>query len=485
MIKKLLYLEWKEFTRSASFKTNLLLKIITGIFAFYLIILFLLLGFGSFYMLKDMGFEPLSTVNKYLIYYLQIDLIIRLFFQKSPALKIRPLLVLQINKTKIVYFCLLKTVISFFNIIHLFFFLLFSVTLLIEGYNFISVSLWCLGIVSLLNINNILNIIISNNQKINIVFKLSLLIFGGLHYFDFFDITIFSAPFFELLFQVRWMFVFLLLTVAYLYYYSFQYYKKELYLDTSLYLKENSIVVENFSWLDRFGKLSKFLKNDIKLITRNKRSKMTLLMSFLFLFYGLFISLNLDSAFFPRIIIGMIVSGGFLSFFGQFVPSWDSSYYPLMMTQNIYYREYLESKWWLIIIATFISTLLASFYLFIDIEIYKNVLAGSIYNMGINSYLVLYGGAYNKTPIDLESSTNAYAKKSNFNLKLFLHSLPRIFLPILLFWSGSALMNDNLGYIFVAVAGILGFAFRNFFLSKIEKTYKSEKHHTLLAYKQK
>jgi hypothetical protein len=29
------------------------------------------------------------------------------------------------------------------------------------------------------------------------------------------------------------------------------------------------------------------------------------------------------------------VSGGFLITFGQFVPSWDSSYYQLMMTQNI------------------------------------------------------------------------------------------------------------------------------------------------------
>ena len=38
--------------------------------------------------------------------------------------------------------------------------------------------------------------------------------------------------------------------------------------------------------------------------------------------------------------------------FGQFVPSWDSAYYKLLMSQNITYKDYLASKWWLVVIAT-------------------------------------------------------------------------------------------------------------------------------------
>ncbi len=59
-----------------------------------------------------------------------------------------------------------------------------------------------------------------------------------------------------------------------------------------------------------------------------------------------------------HIFAGIFVSGGFLFTFGQFVPSWDSSYYQLMMTQNIPYKGYLSSKWWLIVIATFVSTII-------------------------------------------------------------------------------------------------------------------------------
>jgi len=71
-------------------------------------------------------------------------------------------------------------------------------------------------------------------------------------------------------------------------------------------------------------------------------------MSFLFIFYGLLFFTNSIEAYnnpAMHVFAGIFVSGGFLFTFGQFVPSWDSAYYPLMMSQNISYRQYLTSKW--------------------------------------------------------------------------------------------------------------------------------------------
>src|SRR5690606_40470832 len=96
-----------------------------------------------------------------------------------------------------------------------------------------------------------------------------------------------------------------------------------------------------------FGTLAPFLKLDLKLLTRNKRTRTVLYMSLAFLLYGLFFLLNPSGAFEGStfvILSGIMVTGGFMLMFGQYVPSWDSSYYPLMMTQNIPYRRYLESK---------------------------------------------------------------------------------------------------------------------------------------------
>jgi hypothetical protein len=155
-----------------------------------------------------------------------------------------------------------------------------------------------------------------------------------------------------------------------------------------------------------------------------------------------------------------------------------------MMTQNISYKNYLTSKWWLIVIATVISTLVSSFYIYLGWEIYLIILAGAIYNIGINSHLVLYAGAYTKTPIDLSSSKGAFGDKKAFNLHTTLISLPKIVLPVLLYALGKYLEGPNTGLALVAGAGLIGFALRDRVFSQIEKVYKVEKYKTIQAYKQ-
>ncbi|RTY95934.1 DUF5687 family protein [Flavobacterium sp. GT3R68] len=488
MFKLFLKLEWKAFLRSASFGTNLALKILMAFGAIYLIMVFLLIGIGGFYMLQDMKIDPLITVNKYLIYYFVMDLTVRLLLQKIPVMNIRPLLVLPINRNTIVNFSLGKTMLSFFNLIHLFYFVPFTIILLMEGYDVLSVLTWFISILSLIYINNFLNVVLNNKDSLLIVFLTIMGALGVSQYYGLLDITNYTSLFFDGMFATLWVFLIPMLTVIALYLRTFIYLKKNLYLDAGLASKGNTAKTENFTWLNQFGTLGTFLKNDIKLIKRNKRSKTTVFMSFLFLFYGLlFFTRSIEVYDNPvmKMFGGIFVSGGFLFTFGQFVPSWDSSYYQLMMTQNISYRDYLNSKWWLIVIATVITTVLASFYLYFGWEAYMMIIVGAVYNIGVNSYLVLLGGAYIKTPVDLSSSKGAFGDKKAFNVKTMLISLPKIFLPIMLYGFGYFLISPMAGLALVAITGILGFALRNSVFGLIEKIYKIEKYKTLDAYKQK
>jgi hypothetical protein len=207
-----------------------------------------------------------------------------------------------------------------------------------------------------------------------------------------------------------------------------------------------------------------------------------------FIFYGLlFYSNSIEAYQSPamQVFAGIFVSGGFLFTFGQFVPSWDSSYYQLMMSQNIQYKEYLSSKWWLMVIATTISTIIASFYLVFGWQVYMLIVVGAIFNIGVNSHLVLLAGAFVKTPIDLSQAKGAFGDKQAFNIKTMLISLPKLVLPMGLYALGYYIYSPNIGLILVAAAGILGFAFRNKVFSLIEKIYKTEKYATIAAYKQK
>ncbi|WP_333878596.1 DUF5687 family protein [Flavobacterium sp.] len=487
MLKHFIRLEWKSFVRSASFGTNLALKIIMGLAALYFIACFAILGTAVFFILKDEGMEPLSTINKFMIYYVLFDLIIRYFLQKMPVTNIKPLLLLPINRSTIVHYSLGKTVISFFNVLHAFFFVPFTIVLLYKGYGY-QALLWHIGMLALIYTNNFLNVLI--NSK-NIVFYTVLGLLAALatsQYYDVFDITPYSQLFFQNMYDTYYGFLAPVILVSATYYFSFNYFKNRLNLDDGLAKKSEVAKTENFTWLDQFGTLGTFLKNDIRLLKRNKRSRTTLIMSFIFIFYGLlFFTQSIEAYDNPwmKVFAGIFVSGGFLFTFGQFVPSWDSAYYQLMMSQNIQYREYISSKWWLMVIGTVISTLIASFYLYFGLHTYLIIVVGAIFNIGVNSHLVMLGGAFVKTPIDLTTSKQAFGDKQAFNMKTMLISLPKMVVPMGLYTLGYYLFSPNVGLVFVAAAGILGFAFRNYVFDKIEKIYKTEKYATIAAYKQK
>ncbi|WP_264566092.1 DUF5687 family protein [Flavobacterium sp. N3904] len=486
MFAKFIYLEWKSFTRSASFASNLALKILMGFLVLYFTLVFLALGVGAFYILKEMKLDPLVTINKFLIYYFVMDLIIRLLLQAIPVMNIRPLLTLPFKRPTIVHFSLGKTVLSFFNVVHAFFFLPFCAVLIYEGYEAISVLFWLIGLYSLVYANNFLNILLNNKDNLLGIFITVALILAGCQYYKLFDITLYTYPFFEALFHTKWVFAIPVLVLAGLYYWTYNYLKGDLYLDAGLTVKNDIAKTEQLTWLNQFGTLGTFLKNDIKLIKRNKRSKTTVGLSIMFLFYGLiFFNSNSHQPVVMQIFAGIFVSGGFLITFGQFVPSWDSAYYQLMMTQNIPYRGYLNSKWWLMIIGTIVSTILASFYLFFGWHVYLTIVVGAIYNIGVNSLMVLLGGAFTKTPIDLSSGKGAFGDKKAFNVKTMLITIPQLILPVGLYWLGIHLMNVNLGLALVALFGLLGLALKNKAFVFIEKIYKKEKYATIAAYKQK
>ncbi|MTE27228.1 DUF5687 family protein [Winogradskyella ouciana] len=488
MIKHFINLEWKAFTRSASFKVNLALKILMIIGAFFMILYALGLGIGAYYIIEEMvDPEPLKIINKFLIFYFIFDLVLKYFLQKMPIVNIKPLLYLPLKKNQVVSFGINKTMVSFFNIWHAFFFIPFSIVLLIEGHSLLNVVGWHIAMLALVYCNNFINIFV--NSKDGIFFTVIGIIVAlvALLYFDIFDVTQFTAPIFSAFYNQPYLAIIPIIVAFVLYKMAFKYFRDNFYLDAGLAKKVDIAETDNMIWLDRFGSVSTFLKNDIKLIKRNKRSKMTIFMSFLFIFYGLLFFTGSIEAYdgpFWRIFAGIFVSGGFLFSFGQFVPSWDSAYYPLLMSQNIRYKEYLESKWYLMVIATIFTTIIASFYLYFGWQAYAAVVVGAIYNIGVNSHMVLWGGAYIKTPIDLTSAKKAFGDKKSFNVKTLLLTIPKLLLPMVIYAIGHFVYSEVLGFALVAVTGLAGLLFKNKVFGIIEKIYKSEKYKTLVAYKQ-
>ena len=493
MFKIFASLEWKSFVRSAAFKQNLFFKILIGFFAVLFLLEFAALGAGSYYIIDDfiedgklLAANPFAVINKFLIYWFAIDLIFRFFFQKMPVANIKPLLYLPFTKGKIVTYALGKTIISFFNVLPSFFFIPFSIVLLIEGFDPVGVVGWHIAMMSITLFLNFLNVFLNNADKIFYPVIGILVVFIAAQYYGYFDITVYSQQIFEYFYQNPWSCLIPLAIAVLTGVYAYNYFKKQLYLDAGLQTKQETASTENLDFLDRFGKISTYLKNDIKLIKRNKRARTTFIMGFLFVFYGLiFMTDAYQNTNFGKVFAALFCTGGFLFNFGGLVPSWDSSYYKLMMSQNIPFREYLLSKWWLMVVMTSITTIICSFYAYFGWDWLWAILAGAVYNIGLNSSITLLGGAYVKTPIDLTSNKKAFGDSKAFNIKTVLLIIPKMILPVLIYYAFALTINEQAGFIAIAATGVLGLLFRNKIFTLIEGIYKNEKYDTIAAYSQK
>lgn len=489
MYKKFISLKWKEFRRSAYFEAALAIKIlmILGIIYFGGIAIFF--GVVGYFIIQDLipDVDPLLTVNTFLIYWILFDLGLRYFIQQMPVLNIKPLMIIPIKRKQVVKFLLLKTSTSFFNILPLLFFVPFTIVLYVKGYDPLYATAWLAGIISLIFMNNYVVYLIN---KTNLYFAIIMgfaAVMIGLQNYGIFDITAYAYLFFHGMYtQPVWILLPVVLCVL-AYYANFKYYLNHFYIDGAVTKKEEKVRALDLKFIDNLGNVAPFLKNDIKMIIRNARPKQVLLMSFLFLFYGLIFYTQDIYRDMPAFLAfaSMFVTGGFLLSFGQLVPSWDSEYYKLMMSQNIPYREYLKSKLALMVFATVVSTILSLPYLYFGWDIYKMILAGASFNIGLNSFITLYGGALNKVPMELNVKAKAFQNTNGFNLTQMLISIPKIIGPMVIFYIPYKLISFDAGIIILALSGVIGLIFYNPFLNLIEKIYQNQKYSTIAAFAEK
>jgi len=487
MFLTFLRLEIKSFFRGTSVGMNLAMKILRFIGIIYFMACLAGGAFAAFYYIQEeMHQDPLKVVSKFLIIAWAADLILKYIWQEMPTQNIKPFLTQNIPKNTLVNYMLAKTFLSALSWLNSLFFVTFSIIAMFNGYSIVGVLAWFIGISLLFYLNNFINILFNNKEMVVIVIGCIFAAVAGLAYYDIVPMLSYSEKFFYNFYQSPYFIVIAVILFSGLWKICFNYVRKEFYLDQGLEAKKQLGKTENIAFLNKYGVIGTFINNDIKMMRRNKVTKGILIGSFLFLFYGL---LMYTSAIYKTpammIFMGLFVTGGFQFLFGQRVPAFDSSYYPLMMTLNVPYKEYLKAKWWLINIVTAASIIVALIYAYFGWEIYLTFFAAGLYNIGVNSQLTLWSGAFNKTQIDLNSKEKRIGQKNSFNLKAILLLIPKMLLPMGVFALSKYFFGMTAGVGSIAALGLVGFLFREKMFDIIVKQYKSEKYSTLDAFKNK
>ena len=248
--------------------------------------------------------------------------------------------------------------------------------------------------------------------------------------------------------------------------------------------KVAEVKVADLSWTNRFGDIAPFMQLDLKLIWRNKRTKSMTMLLIIGVLYGLI--------FYPQpmyremefmfAFIGIFSTGFFLINFGQFIPAWDSSYYKMLMSQNIKYEQYLRSKFILMIMSVVILFVLGIPYVYFGWKILIAHFAAAIYNIGVNSHVILWGGSFNRKKIDLD-------KKAAFNYQgtgavQWLIGIPLMLVPMGLFALINWLLGFEIAIATLIVLGVSGIILHKKLMRFITQKYLDSKYKMIDAFSQ-
>ena len=484
MISHFLKLEWKQFTRSAAFGKSIALKILMGFFALYFILTFLAIGVGGYFILKKQfpDSDPLQLVNSYLLFAILGDLIFRYLMQKLPIMNIKPLLILPIKKSTLVHYVLGKSSFSFFNILGLFFYIPFAIVLIKEGYTTTGILGWLFTMILIIQSANFLNFLINKNNIALVVIGALLFALIGLQKFEIFDVVSYGGQLFDAIYANPIYSLVGVVVFVVLYQLNYKQLRNQVYLDEAVAAKVEEANTADMTWADKLGDVAPFIKNDMRLIWRNKRTKTVFLMSFLFLFYGLiFYTMDAYKDSLPMLMFAsLFVTGGFTLNYGQFIPAWDSAHYKMLMSQSFRYRKFLESKWVLMVSMTTILYLLSFPYLYFGTDIFLMITVGAIFNIGFNSLFLLYAGSFNRKRIDL--TKGGFGNTQGTSATQFLIVIPLMLFPMLLFWVFNKFVGYNSGFIIVAGIGLISLLFKNYALNFIEKKYIKDKYAMINAF---
>ncbi len=483
MISSLISHSWKEKMRSPIWAKNMLANLFLAFAAIMLCSYMLILGIS----LKPLLYkffpdeDPIQLVNGALIYYFFFEFTIRFFLQNVPVLSIQPYLHLPIKKGSIIHFMLRKSQLSVFNLMAIFTFTPFAIMGVGSEYGALAGFVWWLTIVGVAMTIHFATIFFKKklNDMPNLLVGLWA-VFLGLGALDYFGIVSLSSvsdmlfgavigqPAFAAVPIVLWL-VFYRLNHVYLF--------NNTYPEELATKKEQAKISGDFAFLKRFGRIGELIALDLKLILRHKRPRNTLVMGGFLLFYGLIFYTQdtymekFDHMF---LFVGIFITGIFLIQHGQFLLSWESSYFDFVLVRKTTFKEFFEAKYYMFVAFATIAFVVSLGYAYFGWRIVLFNLAAYFFNIGVNAFIIMRLSMMSPKKIDLN-------KRAAFNYEgvgaaQFIIAIPVLLLPYLFYVPLAIAGYANMGLVLTAVVGLIGFLLRDKLLDWLTKEFTKKRH---------
>lgn len=421
----------KEKFRSPFWTKNILMNILLGFLGLYLIVTALVVSLMAAGFIREEfeGQDVIEVFTSFLFYFFIFDLGFRFLLQQLPTLSLQPYLTLPVRKSKLLQYPLLRSVSSFFNILPVILVLPFFITIVCANQTGLYSIIWIVTIFSVILTNNFLNFILKKYFVKRPVLILAIfLVAGCLLYFD----SIGSAPLsgyfarsVNAIANLPFLVPIPLIIASLAYYFAYLLLKKNFYPEDTQTTRTRT---ESYSFLNKYGELGELIGIELKMILRNKRPKSVLIFSILFLAYGFILYDDPDSHF-HLMLGGFIMTAAFAVNYGQFLFSWEGSYFDSFLANRVSAFNYIKTKYILMAFSGFMTFIVTLPYAFISYKIGFINAAMLLFNIGISSVLLLLFSTKNSTSIVLEKSQ--FLNYQGTGAVQFLMIIPLLGIPVI------------------------------------------------------
>lgn len=483
MISTFLQHELKSFLRSRNMGKNIAIKVVMGLLILILILYVLLAGFFLDKILA-LAFHKQDLVVCFcgiIFIYFLFELISRMQLQELPTLKVQPYLQLPIKRNTLVQYLAITSFISAFNIFPFLLFVPFIVKVIAVKWGAGVAWAFVVSILGITIFNNYLALYIKRKSNLNgwiflIFTAILVLLCLGDFLWHMYSIKNFSYLFFGNLSNNPVLCLLPLLLAIIMYYINFLYLRSNLYLEELNSKKESYKSSTEYPFLNRFGITGDLVANEIKLILRNKRSKSALIMSAIFLFYGLLLYTNptFKRTDFPAIFVGMFVTGLFIINYGQFMYSWQASHFDGLLVNKISFINFLKSKFILFTMVSTVAFIATTPYVYFGRRILLIHFVMYLWNLGVNTVIILYAANRNYTRIDL--TKGAAFNWEGVGGRKFLIIFPLLLAPYIIYYPCKYIHQPDLGLALIAITGLIFIFTRNFWMKKLEADFYKQKY---------
>lgn len=494
MISLLLSHQWKEAKRSSVWQKNLAINLVLGFFMLIMLLYVVLLSLFLDKIIEELwpSLNPLEAVNSSLLFYFLIDLAMRFFLQELPVLSVQPYLHLPIKKGRLVHFVLWKSITSLFNFLPLLLFIPFAVKVLPDVYGVAGTWAWVAGLFLLTLVNNFLTLYFKRQMVekplVSFGFLLAVIALAVADYLGYISVGAASGAFFNALGAAPvWITIPLVLLVL-VYLLNYRFLVAHTYPEEMRIRKQSKVGDSaEIGFLQRFGELGSLIGLELKLIMRHKRPKSTTMMSIFFLAYGFIFYSNpsYEGGFIMFIFPGIFMTGFMMMSYGQFVPGWQSAHFDALLTKRLSPYTFYLSKFWMFVPActiAYLVTLLYGLMPNIGGKIMAINTACFLYNIGVNTFVILFMSTYNKKRIDLSKS--ASFNWQGVGASQFIMMLPTLVLPILIYLPFGLMDQPWWGIAAIGLAGLLGFIFHKQLMGLVVKRFQREKYKIAAGFRQ-